>query len=135
MGKKTLLQLITKFTLAISVGYLPWRYGTPISKFTLLSWLGISSSYGADESQHVWFGVGTFGTSDDPMQGLGNCYRLSVVDTVCGGDAGAGDPLERNIIAQSVNTGSDVANIQFDLQVCPSQPTLAPPEPHQRLRH
>ena len=23
----------------------------------------------------VWFGVGTFGTSDDEMMGLGNCYR------------------------------------------------------------
>jgi len=66
---------------------------------------------------NVWFGVGTFGTSDDPMQGLGNCYRMKVVDTVCGGAADAGTPLEREIIAQSVNTGSDVANIQFDLQI------------------
>jgi len=66
---------------------------------------------------NVWFGVGTFGTSEDPIQGLGNCYRLSVVDTICGGDPNAGTPLERNIIAQAVNTGSDVANIQFDLQV------------------
>ena len=43
--------------------------------------------------------------------------RLKVVDTVCGGSADAGSPIERDIIAQSVNTGSDVSNIQFDLQV------------------
>ena len=64
----------------------------------------------------MWFGVGTFGTSEDAMQGLGNCYRLSIVDTDCGNING-GNYLERNIIAQAINTGSDVANIQFDLQV------------------
>ncbi len=68
-------------------------------------------------ADYVWLGVGTFGTADDPMQGLGNCYRLSIVDTECGGSPDAGAPIERNIIAQSVNTGSDVANIQFDLQM------------------
>jgi len=66
--------------------------------------------------EDVWFGVGTFGTGDDPMQGLGNCYRLVVKETVCS-DRMAGRDLEKNVIAQSVNTGHDVANIQFDLQM------------------
>ncbi|XP_059084701.1 uncharacterized protein LOC131881768 [Tigriopus californicus] len=64
----------------------------------------------------VWFGVGTFGTTEDAMQGLGNCYRLKVRDTNCGNLEG-GALLEREIIAQSINTGHDVANIQFDLQM------------------
>lgn len=50
------------------------------------------------------------------MQGLGNCYRLKVRDTNCGNVEG-GALLEREIIAQSINTGHDVANIQFDLQI------------------
>ena len=50
------------------------------------------------------------------MQGLGNCYRMKVQDTNCE-DALGGIPLEREIIAQAINTGSDVANIQFDLQI------------------
>jgi len=70
--------------------------------------------YGAEGQ--VWFGVGTFGTGDDPMQGLGNCYRMVIRDTNCGNIDG-GELLERNVIAQSINTGHDVANIQFDLQM------------------
>jgi len=66
--------------------------------------------------EDVWFGVGTFGTGDDAQMGLGNCYRLVVKETVCGNRM-AGRDLEKNIIAQSVNTGHDVANIQFDLQM------------------
>lgn len=72
--------------------------------------------YGGDSSKYVWFGVGTFGTQDDEMQGLGNCYRMRIRDTTCG-DLNAGPLLEREIIAQSINTGFDVANIQFDLQI------------------
>ena len=53
----------------------------------------------------VYFGVGTFGTSDDPQRGLGACYRLRV------------DGVDKDILAQSVNTGSDVAGNQFDLQI------------------
>ena len=64
----------------------------------------------------VWFGVGTFGTQDDPMQGLGNCYRMVIRDTNCG-DINGGPLLDREILAQSINTGHDVANIQFDLQM------------------
>jgi len=66
--------------------------------------------------QNVWFGVGTFGTTADQMQGLGNCYRLVVRETSCY-DRMAGKELERNIIAQAINTGHDVSNIQFDLQI------------------
>ena len=50
------------------------------------------------------------------MQGLGNCYRMKVRDTECG-NIEAGEFLDREIIAQAINTGSDVANIQFDLQI------------------
>ena len=60
--------------------------------------------------------MGTFGTSVDPMQGLGACYRLVVRATDCTDRLG-GTKLERDIIAQSVNTGFDVSNIQFDLQM------------------
>eukprot|EP00095_Tigriopus_kingsejongensis_P008632 maker-scaffold426_size175065-snap-gene-0.36 protein:Tk08632 transcript:maker-scaffold426_size175065-snap-gene-0.36-mRNA-1 annotation:"endoglucanase" len=67
-------------------------------------------------SNDVWFGVGTFGTTEDAMQGLGNCYRMKVRDTNCG-DLNGGALLDREIIAQAINTGSDVANIQFDLQI------------------
>jgi len=66
--------------------------------------------------ENVWFGVGTFGTSDDPMMGLGACYRLVVKETACY-DRMAGKDLEKHIIAQSINTGFDVSNIQFDLQI------------------
>ena len=57
----------------------------------------------------MWFGVGTFGMQDDPIKGLGNCYRMRVHDTKCG-DPYHGTKLERDIIAQAVNTDGDVAN-------------------------
>ena len=41
--------------------------------------------------------------------------RMVIRDTNCGNIDG-GALLERNVIAQSINTGHDVANIQFDLQ-------------------
>ena len=40
---------------------------------------------------------------------------MVIRDTNCGNING-GELLERNVIAQSINTGHDVANIQFDLQ-------------------
>lgn len=58
------------------------------------------SRTGAD----VFFGVGSFG-SDDQQKGLGTCVRLVV------------DGMEKDVIAQSINTGSDVSGNQFDLQV------------------
>jgi len=73
-------------------------------------------AFRARTGEEVWFGVGTFGTAADPMAGLGACYRLVVHETDCG-ELRGGPRLRRDIIAQSVNTGSDVSNIQFDLQV------------------
>ena len=52
------------------------------------------SSQQSLRGSNVWFGVGTFGTNDDVMKGLGNCYRMRVRDTVCG-DIAAGKDLER----------------------------------------
>ena len=46
---------------------------------------------------------------------LSHILRMVIRDTNCG-DIDGGQLLERNVIAQSINTGHDVANIQFDLQ-------------------
>jgi len=54
--------------------------------------------------EDVFFGVGSFG-SDDAQKGLGSCVRMKV------------DGVSKEIIAQSINTGSDVSGNQFDLQV------------------
>lgn len=56
-------------------------------------------------NDNVYFGVGTYGTADDEQRGLGGCYRLKV-----GG-------VDKDILVQSINTGSDVAGNQFDLQI------------------
>mmetsp|Transcript_4978 Transcript_4978/g.11685 ORF Transcript_4978/g.11685 Transcript_4978/m.11685 type:complete len:417 (-) Transcript_4978:65-1315(-) len=55
----------------------------------------------------VFFGVGTYGVDQgqDPMGGLGQCVQLHVLG------------LDREIIAQSINTGHDVSVNQFDLQM------------------
>ena len=45
--------------------------------------------------------MGTFGTSVDPMQGLGACYRMVVRATDCSDRLG-GTALQRDIIAQYV---------------------------------
>jgi len=54
--------------------------------------------------EDVYFGVGSFG-SDDQMSGLGSCFRLRVAG------------IEKDLIVQAINTGSDVQGNQFDLQV------------------
>lgn len=62
----------------------------------------------AAEATHggdAFFGVGTFGIDSDPQRGLGACYRLKV------------EGVEKDIIAQSINTGTDVAGNQFDLMM------------------
>ena len=64
------------------------------------------------EADKVYFGVGTFGTSDDAQQGLGACYRLSV------------EGVDRDLIVQSVNTGYDVSGNQFDLQMVGGGPGI-----------
>lgn len=63
------------------------------------------SSFRNRTGEDVYLGVGSYGTADDPQQGLGACYRLTV------------EGVDRDIIAQSLNTGHDVAGDQFDLQI------------------
>lgn len=63
------------------------------------------ATFNARNKDDVFFGLGTYGTSDDAMRGLGACYRLTV--------SGVSKPL----LVQSINTGSDVAGNQFDLQI------------------
>jgi hypothetical protein len=55
--------------------------------------------------ENVAFGVGTYGTADDAQRGLGACYRLKV------------DGMKQDLLLQSINTGSDVAGNQFDMQI------------------
>lgn len=80
--------------------------------FACMDWTFGSSAMQAAEAQfktrsgeHVRFGVGTFGTGDDPLKGIGNCYRIST------------NTSDVDLLVQSINTGSDVAGNQFDLQV------------------
>ena len=80
--------------------------------FACMDWtLGSSAMRAAETAftkrtgEDVFFGVGTFGTSSDAQHGLAACYRLHV------------DGVTKDIIAQSINTGHDVAGNQFDLQI------------------
>jgi len=66
--------------------------------------LQAESTFTSLTGQSVYFGVGSFG-SKDQMAGLGACYRLKV------------QGVDRDLIVQSINTGSDVQGNQFDLQV------------------
>jgi len=74
-----------------------WTFGSQ-------SMLKAESAFNSREGENVYFGVGTYGTSDG-MRGIGACFRLTV------------DTMDKNLIVQSVNTGSDVSGNQFDLQV------------------
>lgn len=62
------------------------------------------AKFASRTSEDVSFGVGSFG-ADDAQKGLGSCVRLKV------------EGVSKDIIAQSINTGSDVSGNQFDLQV------------------
>lgn len=80
--------------------------------FACMDWTFQSTTMKAHEStfkdrtgEDVYFGVGTFGTSDDPQKGIGACYRVEV------------NGVQKELILQSINTGSDVNGNQFDLQV------------------
>jgi hypothetical protein len=75
-----------------------WTFGSTAMK-------AAEEQFNAANAENVYFGVGTYGTSSDPIRGLGACYRLKV------------DTIDRDLIVQSINTGSDVAGNQFDLQV------------------
>lgn len=81
-----------------SFGCLDWTFGS-------ISMIAAENNFNKQTGDNVYFGVGTYGTSSDPQQGLGACYRLKV------------DTMDRELIVQSINTGSDVAGNQFDLQV------------------
>ena len=54
--------------------------------------------------QDVYFGVGTFGSQQD-KDNLGQCLRITV------------EGVDKDLIVQAVNTGGDVFNNQFDLQM------------------
>jgi len=62
------------------------------------------TDFNSKNGDSVYFGVGSFGSSDQ-MAGLGACYRLKI------------NGVDRPLIVQSINTGSDVQGNQFDLQV------------------
>lgn len=70
---------------------------------------GAETSFSQRTGEDVYFGVGTFGTSNDIMRGIGACYRLQI------GSEGGG--VGKDLLLQSINTGSDVSGFQFDLQV------------------
>ena len=84
--------------------------------FACMDWTFGSTAMKAQEAkfksrtgEDVFFGVGTFGTNDDVQRGLGACYRVKV------GNEGGG--VEKDLLLQSINTGSDVSGFQFDLQI------------------
>ncbi|CAE7800392.1 Dnah7 [Symbiodinium sp. KB8] len=86
--------------------------GNGDATYACLDWTFGSAAMRSGEAQFqqqtgekVYFGVGTYGTTTDPQRGLGACYRLKV------------EGVDRDIIAQSVNTGWDVDGKQFDLQM------------------
>ncbi|CAE7586918.1 unnamed protein product [Symbiodinium natans] len=86
--------------------------GNGDATYACLDWTFGSAAMRAGEAQfrqqtgeEVYFGVGTYGTTTDAQRGLGACYRLKV------------EGVDKDIIAQSVNTGWDVDGKQFDLQM------------------
>merc|ERR1712168_1400163 len=60
-------------------------------------------AFEARTGQSVYFGVGTYGTEEDIQRGLGACYLITV------------DTIDRPLLVQSINTGYDVWDSQFDL--------------------
>ncbi|CAJ1405704.1 unnamed protein product [Effrenium voratum] len=75
-----------------------WTFGSSALR-------GAEADFRGQAGQDVYFGVGTYGTSSDPQRGLGACYRMKV------------EGVDKDIIAQSINTGWDVHGNQFDLQI------------------
>lgn len=67
--------------------------------------LKAEAAFKTRSSEDVYLGVGTYGTGEDKQNGLGACYRLEV------------EGVDKDIIAQSINTGHDVAGNQFDLMI------------------
>lgn len=75
-----------------------WTFGS-------VSMRAAETSFGKRTGEDVFFGVGTFGTGDDAQRGLGACYRIEV------------DGMDKDLLVQSINTGSDVSGFQFDLMI------------------
>jgi len=71
-----------------------WTFGST-------AMLAAEAAFHQRTGEDVYLGVGTWGSAE----GLGACYRLKVED------------VDKEIIAQSLNTGHDVAGNQFDLQI------------------
>jgi len=82
----------------ITFACMDWTFGSSAMR-------AAEASFMAQSGEDVFFGVGTFGTADDEQNGLGACYRLTA------------EGVTKDIIAQSINTGHDVAGNQFDLQI------------------
>ena len=92
--------------------YCPGDGDTGDITFACMDWTAGSTAMGKAEAafkartgEDVILGVGTFGTGDDPQSGLGACYRMKV------------EGVAKDILAQSINTGHDVAGNQFDLMI------------------
>ena len=89
-------------TAAVSMAYacMDWTFQSK-------SMVRAENSYNARNSGAlpVYFGVGTYGDGADPIRGLGACFTLVV------------EGVDRPLLVQSINTGSDVDGNQFDLQV------------------
>ena len=76
-----------------------WTFGSQ-------SMLKAEASWNARSGEPpVYFGVGTYGTGSDPIRGLGACYHIEATG------------VDRTLLVQSINTGSDVAANQFDLMI------------------
>ena len=76
-----------------------WTFGSQAMLAAEASWNARSGE------APVYFGVGTYGTGSDPIRGLGACYKIEATG------------VARELLVQSINTGSDVAAKQFDLMV------------------
>jgi hypothetical protein len=63
------------------------------------------ASFKTRTGHDVYFGVGSYGTFSIPMNGLGACFRIKATG------------VAKDLIVQSINSGHDVADNQFDLQV------------------
>jgi len=74
-----------------------WTFGSQVLQKA-------EASFKSSTGENVYLGVGSFGSSDQ-MAGLGSCFRITVAG------------VDRDLIVQSINTGSDVQGNQFDLQV------------------
>mmetsp|Transcript_13428 Transcript_13428/g.47337 ORF Transcript_13428/g.47337 Transcript_13428/m.47337 type:complete len:363 (-) Transcript_13428:366-1454(-) len=82
----------------VTYACMDWTFGSSAMR-------AAEASFNVANAEDVFLGVGTYGTSEDPQWGIGACYRLRV------------EGLGKDIIAQSINTGHDVAGSQFDLQI------------------